>query len=161
MTGKCDRYTAAGGVVVHDQCVLVLRRPSLGEIRLPKGHVQDGESVQEAALRETTEETGCTHLTVEADLGTQLVEFDHQGRHVVRTERCFLMALAPNSTVSPDLSEKQFDPVWLAWEEAVCQLTFAAERNWVERARKKAMDLGGQGEGRVGERGARAGLGGE
>jgi predicted NUDIX family NTP pyrophosphohydrolase len=46
------RYTAAGGVVVHDGHVLVLVRRGRGEVRLPKGHVEPGEEVQAAALRE-------------------------------------------------------------------------------------------------------------
>ena len=52
------RYTAAGGVVVRGEDVLVLRRPGRDEIRLPKGHVEPGEGLAEAALRETREETG-------------------------------------------------------------------------------------------------------
>jgi len=60
-----------GGVVVHGDCVLVLRRPGRGEVRLPKGHVEPGESPQETALREVREESGCTGLEVRADLGTQ------------------------------------------------------------------------------------------
>jgi HAD superfamily hydrolase (TIGR01509 family) len=133
------RYVAAGGVVVHDGCVLVLRRPSRGEARLPKGHVEPGESVQATALRETREESGYADLVVKADLGVQVVEFDYEygneGRHVVRTERYFLMALSG----SPDSSaggEEQFEPVWLTWDEALAALTFEPEREWVRRARE-------------------------
>ncbi|MCK4316482.1 MAG: NUDIX domain-containing protein, partial [Anaerolineae bacterium] len=78
MVGDCVvRYIAAGGVVVHDGRVLVLRRLNQGEVRLPKGHVEPGESVQEAALRETREESGYA-VVFKADLGTQVVEFDYK-----------------------------------------------------------------------------------
>jgi len=129
------RYTAAGGVVVHGGRVLVLRRPGQGEVRLSKGHVEPGEEVQAAALRETREESGYAELVLKADLGTQVVEFDHRGRHVVRTERYFLMALADH-LASPIGGEEQFEPVWLTWDEALAALTFEAEREWVRRARK-------------------------
>lgn len=143
--GHLVRYTAAGGVVARDGRVLVLRRPNPpsvppnggeegGEVRLPKGHVDPGETVQETALREVREESGYAGLTIEADLGAQLVEFDHKGRRVVRTERYFLMALADDAS-PPDGGEEQFEPVWLTWDEALAALTFEAEREWVRRAR--------------------------
>jgi len=127
------RYTAAGGVVVHGDHVLVLRRPGRGEVRLPKGHVEPGEDVQAAALREAREESGYADLTIEADLGVQVVEFDYEERHVVRTERYFLMVLADGAS-SPAGGEEQFEPAWLPWDEALAALTFEGEREWVRRA---------------------------
>lgn len=128
------RYTAAGGVVVHDGRVLVLHRPGRGEVRLPKGHIEPGESAQEAALRETREESGYTNLVVQADLGTQLVEFERDGEHVVRTERYFLMEPV-GQAFQPVVGEPQFEPVWLPWDEALTALTFEPEREWVRRAK--------------------------
>jgi 8-oxo-dGTP pyrophosphatase MutT (NUDIX family) len=128
-------YLAAGGIVVRDGRVLVLLRPSRDEVRLPKGHVEPGEDAKTTALREVCEESGYDGLIVQADLGEQVVEFDYQGKHVVRTERYFLMALI-DPAASPSDSEKQFEPEWLAWEEALRALTFEAEREWVRRARR-------------------------
>jgi 8-oxo-dGTP pyrophosphatase MutT (NUDIX family) len=133
------RYTAAGGVVVHDDRVLVLRRPGRGEVRLPKGHVEPGEDVQAAALRETREESGYTDLVLGADLGTQVIEFERRGRPVARTERYFLMTLAGDLD-SPSGGEEQFEPAWLAWDGALAALTFEAEREWVRRARRMVND---------------------
>ncbi len=150
MSKKRASYTAAGGIVVRDDRVLVLRRPNPpsvppnggeegGEVRLPKGHVDPGETAQEAALREVSEESGYADLVIEADLGTQLVEFEHEGRHVARTERYFLMSLADDAGPPGD-GEKQFEPVWLPWDEALSVLTFEAEREWVRRARTVSND---------------------
>ncbi len=141
MTGEIERYTAAGGVVVRDQRVLVLRWPSRDEIRLPKGHVEPGETVREAALRETSEESGYTDLEIEADLGSQRVAFDDQGRHVIRTERYFLMTLVGGADARGDAGESKFEPLWLSWDEALEALTFEAEREWVQRARQ-VVDVG-------------------
>jgi len=133
------RYAAAGGVVVRDGRVLVLRRSGRGEVRLPKGHVEPGEKVQATALRETREESGYADLVLQADLGTQVVEFDceyeNEERHVVRGERYFLMTLAENSD-SPSSGEEQFESVWLTWDKALTALTFEAEQEWVRRARQ-------------------------
>jgi 8-oxo-dGTP pyrophosphatase MutT (NUDIX family) len=138
LTKRIERYIAAGGVVVEDERVLVLRWPSRGEIRLPKGHVETGETVREAAIREVSEESGYTRLEIEADLGRQRVAFDDEGRHVVRTERYFLMRLAGEADRPSGSGEAKFDPVWLSWDEALDALTFEAERNWVRRARRVA-----------------------
>ncbi len=130
------RYLAAGGVVVRDGTVLVLYRSSRSEVRLPKGHVEPGEDVRSAAMREVREESGYGNLTVLADLGTQVVEFAHPGRRVVRTERYFLMA---SSDADPAHGgEAQFEPAWLPWDQALEALTFEPEREWVRRARARA-----------------------
>jgi HAD superfamily hydrolase (TIGR01509 family) len=131
------RYLAAGGVVVNENHVLVLDRPSRGEVRLPKGHVEPGEETQTTALREVREESGYENLEVIADLGTQVVEFDHSGRHVVRTEHYYLMALGEDARSRRGQGEKQFEPVWHTWDRALEVLSFEAEREWVRRARQK------------------------
>jgi sugar/nucleoside kinase (ribokinase family)/ADP-ribose pyrophosphatase YjhB (NUDIX family) len=102
------------------------------EVRLPKGHIEPGESRRETALREVREETGLSELEILADLGHQTVEFDWQGRHYVRHESYFLMcAPAPDTRGH---SEAQFVPQWLPWGEALSQTTFEAEREWLRRA---------------------------
>ncbi|MCX7682958.1 MAG: HAD-IA family hydrolase [Anaerolineae bacterium] len=137
------RYLAAGGIVTRDGYVLVLRRPKRGEIRLPKGHVERGETAVETALRETQEESGYGNLTVRDDLGTRTVEFTHpDGRHIIRTERYFLLTLtdqADERTPQPakGAHEDQFEPLWLPWDEALEALTFEAEQEWVRLARAR------------------------
>ena len=167
---RAIRYDAAGGVVIATQAdqvdpvagdgqsdpgervrldrplgsshrVLVLRRPSRGEVRLPKGHVEKGESPQEAALREVAEESGYADLEILSDLGHQTVEFDYKGVHVVRDERYFLMHLRSHRQIERHAGEhvrgeSQFIPDWLNWDQALSELTFEAEREWVRRARR-------------------------
>ena len=133
-------YEAAGCVVVHEGKVLVLRRPSRGEVRLPKGHIQPDEDERQAALRETTEESGYAQLKVEASLGTQMVEFDYHDRHVAREEHYFLATLQTDDRRPTMAPEGQFNPIWVPWEVALKDLTFEAEREWVRRAQKEWND---------------------
>jgi len=50
---------AAGGVVVReDGAVAVVHRPKYDDWTLPKGKLDEGESFEDAALREVEEETG-------------------------------------------------------------------------------------------------------
>jgi len=136
------RYTAAGGIVVDEDQVLVLRRPSRDEVRLPKGHIEPGETIQEAALRETAEESGYRDLNIKADLGSQVVTFHHQGQYVIRRERYFLMSLLCQSREPSASGESQFESEWLTWEEALGALTFEAEQEWVRRARRLVVMTG-------------------
>ena len=127
-------YRAAGGVVIHQGKVLLLDRPSRGEVRLPKGHIEEGESPAEAALREVREEAGYAHLDVVADLGTQRVQFEDSRRQVTRDEYYFLMRLRDEGQVERDEQEQQFIPLWTLAADALGCLTFEAEREFVRRA---------------------------
>ena len=93
-------YRAAGGIVLDDagRVLLierwVMRNGGLAfEIRLPKGHVEPGETDEQAAIRETCEETGYCGLEVIADLGEYLNEFILPDERVLRHEHFYLMRL--------------------------------------------------------------------
>jgi 8-oxo-dGTP pyrophosphatase MutT (NUDIX family) len=139
------RYAAAGGVVIQQAVipelspdtpyVLLLDRPERGEVRLPKGHIDPGENAEETALRETVEETGFVDLRIEADLGSQVVEFDYKKHHYIRQEHYFLMCLqTPRRVPRNHVDEAQFIVRWATFHEALTQLTFEAEREMLRRA---------------------------
>jgi 8-oxo-dGTP pyrophosphatase MutT (NUDIX family) len=132
---RAIRYQAAGGVVVDGDRVLILLRPKRNEVRLPKGHIEAGEEPVQTALREVTEESGYADLAVTADLGHQVVEFDFRESHIMRNETYYLMRLTGPRQVARSPKETQFEPVWMDWETAAQALTYAAEREWLRRAR--------------------------
>ena len=70
-------YVAVGGVVLAEKKVLVLERPGRQEVRLPKDHVEDGEGLTDAAMREVSEESGYSNLRIIAGLGVQPNKFDN------------------------------------------------------------------------------------
>ena len=51
-------------------------------MRLPKGHVEAGETDAQAALREVCEETGYCKVAIVDDLGTMLGEFPRNGERM-------------------------------------------------------------------------------
>jgi 8-oxo-dGTP pyrophosphatase MutT (NUDIX family) len=135
---KTVRYRAAGGVVVHAGNVLLLDRPTRNEVRLPKGHIEDGESPAAAALRETAEESGYAALEIVADLGMRTVEFVYKKTQYIRDEYYYLMRLrAEEMAARPPADEAQFRPVWVPLADAERQLTFEAEQDVLRRAREE------------------------
>lgn len=135
--GKRKRvtYEAAGGVVIDDNAMLLLERPSRNEIRLPKGHIEPGEAATTAALRETAEEAGYTDLEIIADLGEQVVEFDYQGEHIVRNEHYYLMRKrSEQQTARSAKDAAQFLPRWVSLADAIALLTYPAEQAVAQRA---------------------------
>jgi 8-oxo-dGTP pyrophosphatase MutT (NUDIX family) len=133
---RAVRYQAAGGIVIDADRILVLQRPSRNEVRLPKGHVEKGETARETALREVTEESGYADLEILADLGDQTIEFNFRGDHVIRDEHYFAMRLCGASQTQREPKEEQFIPAWLGWDEALAALTFDSEREWARRAQR-------------------------
>lgn len=135
-----NEYASAGGVVVApkgDQVLVLVRGRRSGpcghpEVRLPKGHIEAGESRQQAALREVHEESGLTGLQILSDLGYQQVRFVFEGTRYVRDESYFLMTVPREA--EHHRPEKQFERLWLTWSDASVQLTFDAEREWIRRA---------------------------
>jgi 8-oxo-dGTP pyrophosphatase MutT (NUDIX family) len=129
------RYRAAGGVVIHQDQMLLLDRPSRGEVRLPKGHIEPDEIAQEAALREVAEESGYCDLEVLADLGSQVVEFDFDGSHYMRDEHYFLAELVTDQQLPRDKKDAtQFHVIWVPFDQATAMLTYAAEQEIARKA---------------------------
>lgn len=129
------RYSAAGGVVIHQGKMLLLDRPNRQEVRLPKGHIEAGETPEATALRETSEESGYADLQIIAALGCQLVEFDYQDKHILREEHYFLMGIASNRQRRRSAAdEAQFQPIWVELAEAADRLTYESEQRVARQA---------------------------
>ena len=114
--------------------LLLLDRPKRKEIRLPKGHIEPGETPAVAALREVTEETGLAQLEIVSALGQQIVEFEYKGDRYRRTEHYFLMRkYGDQQAPRPAKDKAHFRPFWAPLAEAVNLLTFSAERSVAQK----------------------------
>lgn len=60
----------AGGVVMNERGEVAVANQRGDSWSLPKGHVDAGETLLQAAMREITEETGITDLTFVRELGS-------------------------------------------------------------------------------------------
>lgn len=149
-----NEYTTAGGVVLDEAGrVLLIERTvtrdgcERHEVRLPKGHIDPGESAEEAARREVFEETGYRGVEIRADLGLLHNEYDYGGSHWLRHERYFLMELTDpahlgNQSPDPSSEEARFVCRWVeGFDAAEDALTYESEREFIRRARQ-ALDAG-------------------
>ncbi len=119
---------SAGGVVVRAGLVAVVHRPHRRDWSLPKGKLEPGESDETAAVREVLEETGF-EAVIERDLGTVGYTVD-DGRP--KTVRYYLMAAAEEAAA---LADDVDQVVWLVPDRAAPLLTYATDREVLDRAR--------------------------
>ena len=141
---KTKHHETAGGVVIDPSGrMLVIVRDIeregriVHEVRLPKGHIDPGETPEQAALREVGEESGYAALQIIADLGSCHSTFDFRGAHNERDEHYFLMCLTDSRRGVPQPTgpdEALFHPEWLDPAEAATQLTYESEREFARRA---------------------------
>ncbi|MCC7406829.1 MAG: NUDIX domain-containing protein [Phycisphaeraceae bacterium] len=154
---RTKRYRAAGGVVLDGRGrVLLIERDvvrsgrKVHEVRLPKGHVEEGETDEQAAVREVGEETGYWGVSIVADLGENHVEFEDRDKFVIRDERYFLMRLTQDKArpreLDPAKEESLFEVRWVgSLGQAEGELTFEGERLFVRKAAKWLAARGAEG----------------
>ncbi|MFC8043783.1 NUDIX hydrolase [Nocardia sp. NPDC057353] len=137
------RETSAGGLVVagldgpaeQRSAALIGRTDRRGRLlwSLPKGHIEEGETAEQTAIREVAEETGINGLVV-AELGSIDYWFVTEGRRVHKTVHHFLLR-----SVGGELSDADVEVTQVAWvplTELNSRLAYADERRLAEVANR-------------------------
>jgi len=131
-----EQELSAGGIVVRGEETIVIvptRRDAKGQrvLALPKGHVDPGETPEQAAAREVREEAG-----VEADLVEKLGEvryfYQRDGRRIFKRVSFFRFAYRAGSPEDHD--DEVEEARWMPLAEAATALSYAGEREMVARA---------------------------
>jgi len=128
---------SAGGLVLDrrgasPRAALIARHDRRGRLvwSLPKGHLEAGETAEDAAVREVEEETGI-RARVLAPLGTIDFWFVAETRRVHKTVHHFLL-----DAQGGELSDADVEVVEVAWvplEEVGERLAYADERRLLDR----------------------------
>ncbi|KAG5292563.1 NUDIX domain-containing protein [Histoplasma ohiense] len=148
----CDAFSISCGTVTLDPTqakMLLIRQNKNQEILLPKGRKNIGEALENAALRETYEETGFrvtlfplpipTLATPEAAADTYgqlsaVTEPFAVSQRLVhnKLKLIFWFAAKGDSTTAPDTGTQQdgedFEPIWAELDSGVKSLTFDDDR---------------------------------
>ena len=129
---------SAGGLVVDDSrrepaAALIGRLDRRGRLlwSLPKGHLEEGETREQAAIREVEEETGIRGYVV-APLGSIRYWFVAEGRRVHKTVHHYLMR-----AIGGELSDEDAEVVaveWVPLSKLGARLAYADERKIADNA---------------------------
>jgi 8-oxo-dGTP pyrophosphatase MutT (NUDIX family) len=110
----CARFQlieAAGGVVTNSKKqVLWIRRNDKWD--LPKGKVEVGEQIQEAAVREVKEECGLTSIRLGVLLGVTYHTYSCKDVNVLKKSYWFSMSCPAQQDLIPQLEEGITEVVW-------------------------------------------------
>ena len=124
--------TAAGGLVERKMNgsvrVAVVRRTRYGDWVLPKGKPDGDESIEETAVREVREETGC-----DVRIGGDSYTIEYFVGRALKVVTFFRMDYVTDGFYTIDPSEIE-EVVWLRPREALERLTYETERSILRQA---------------------------
>lgn len=128
-------HSAGGAVIRGDEVVVIVphKRSADGRrvVGLPKGHIEPGETAEQAAAREVAEEGGVQGRLV-SELGDVSYEFRRGGRTIGKQVRFFLFHYVSGD---PTLHDHEVEQAWwMPLERAVEELTYPGEREIARRA---------------------------
>ncbi|RZS91212.1 ADP-ribose pyrophosphatase YjhB (NUDIX family) [Motilibacter rhizosphaerae] len=134
--------TSAGGLVVdlaQRRAALIGRLDRRGRLlwSLPKGHIEAGETSEDAAVREVEEETGIRGAVM-APLGTVDFWFVAEDRRVHKTVHHYLL-----EALGGELSDADVEVTEVAWvplDQVRERLAYDGERRLVDAARELLSD---------------------
>jgi mutator protein MutT len=127
--------THAGGIVVRFEDVplylLVTAKRNPHHWIFPKGHVEPGETPEEAAIREVEEEAGVKSTALDR-LST--IEFSHEGS-IIRAE-FYLLRYTGDLASSEGRKQR-----WCTYEEASHLLSFENYRSLLSKAQQAVENI--------------------
>lgn len=144
------RVFSAGGIVLRESScqsqeskkeleILVAQHSGHHGWDFPKGHIESGESSQQAAIREVEEETGVKAEIIER-VGDVKYFYFEEGTRVLKTVVYFLMKYVGEGEATTAFETS--DMVWLEPDKVSDKLTFKDTKKLWAEAKKKIEKIG-------------------
>jgi len=132
---------SAGGVIYRvkngEVMVCLIKTPPKGHWQLPKGLVDENESLKEAAVREVKEETGLDGISEgridKIDYWFWLKEGGEKVRHH-KIVYFYLVKYKGGSTKDHD--QEVEEACWFSFDKALDEISFKSEREIIQKAGK-------------------------
>lgn len=135
---------SAGGVVFYDAGdntpVYLLMSNRKGYWEFPKGHVDEGETDEEAAIREVMEETGLKDIRIIPGFKFKIrYTYSKNGKKYPKEVVFFLMKAEPKPV---EISEEHTAYVWLPYDEAINKISYNNARKVLKKAHEFLLQGG-------------------
>jgi 8-oxo-dGTP pyrophosphatase MutT (NUDIX family) len=131
--------TSSGGVVYRKNAkgfeVILIKIKNGTVFTLPKGSIDDGESIDETALREVREETG-VNGEIEEELGNVSYWFYAKGENIKykKTVHYFLLRYVSGDTADHDAEVE--DAVWIELDKALELVMYKTDRQILQKVKE-------------------------
>lgn len=109
---------AAGGLVLNeqDEILMIFRR---GKWDLPKGKLDEGEKLEDCAVREVEEETGLINVQLTAPLITTYHTYHEGTKYVLKESHWYTMKVSGEQVLVPQTEEDIHAVLWASPEQAL------------------------------------------
>jgi 8-oxo-dGTP pyrophosphatase MutT (NUDIX family) len=107
---------AGGGLVQNenDEILFIFRR---NKWDLPKGKLDEGETIEKCALREVEEETGLTNITLKKLLIITNHTYNENGKHILKESHWYKMKATSTQSLIPQEEEQITELKWVTKHE--------------------------------------------
>ncbi|HVM88777.1 MAG TPA: NUDIX hydrolase [Puia sp.] len=103
---------AAGGLVFNtkNEMLFIFRR---GKWDLPKGKLDEGETLEQCAIREVEEETGLKNVLLKKPIITTFHTYDLDGKHILKESYWYEMKVDDEQEFTPQTIEDIHEVRWV------------------------------------------------
>ncbi len=127
------KHISCGGILFDTdmEYIWLVNKLARGDWRLPKGHVEDGESITETALREVREETGHPYIKA-LDAEPLVIEYNFEKDGEDNHKTVYFIPIQVTKHTRENTAQMKLEGLsgeWIALDKAVDKLTYENEKD--------------------------------